>query len=649
MKFNVSPAARYRFEQFIAKGGLSIFYSLLALFVSLFIFIVVLRAFILLFLEGYDGYDGFSTHIWAIFLQMTDPGNMNFDTGSSTSLKMITILAGMTGVVIFSMLIAFITTGLEQVLYQFRKGRGPVVEEGHTLILGWNDRAIDILSELILANESENKASAVILSQSEKEKMDDKIIKQIKDTKTTKIVTTSGSPAVISELQRVNAGKAKSVIILSSCSDSAPEKEKELSDIQIIKCIVALIAAQDGKNKIPVIAEMFSEEKRELLTYFRAEGILAVNSWQTLGKLLFQTSLTSGLIMVYNEILSFAGNEIYFQAIGEKELSVPFGQLIYHFKDGIPMGIARSDGTVFLRPPADTFLKKDEELLILANDDSSVSFKPEPVCRPAEIIPCRRKLEKTTKNILILGWHEIGEIFVQEAASYLPEGSTVDVVYRDLSGNTLNKIVEIGKNIKLKFSYRDEDPTRLKVLENCRPYDYDTILILSQNVEEESAEKIDADTLLLLFMLRRVAEDNRLPTENTILITQILNSQNSNLISQTDVDDFIISNKFITMFLAQLSEQPRIKNLYDDIFKESGSEIYVKPAGLYFDDFDRPLRFAELMAAAGGRSEVCLGMRRNNERHDSSKNFGIRLNIPKTEIVRIGPEDFLVVLAADEL
>jgi hypothetical protein len=35
------------------------------------------------------------------------------------------------------------------------------------------------------------------------------------------------------------------------------------------------------------------------------------------------------------------------------------------------------------------------------------------------------------------------------------------------------------------------------------------------------------------------------------------------------------------MILAQLSEEPKIKKMYNDIFQEDGSEIFVKPVNLY--------------------------------------------------------------------
>jgi len=160
--------------------------------------------------------------------------------------------------------------------------------------------------------------------------MDDLIAKRIPDSKTTRITTTTGDYANINELKRVSVEYAKSVILLADCSESAFEKEKEYSDVQSVKSIMAIIASQEGENKLPIIAEIFNEDKRNLIGYFQDENIVTLNSWEIMGKLLVQTSLTSGLEMVYNEILSFDGCEIYFY---EAEWSnVAFGKLPFHFK-----------------------------------------------------------------------------------------------------------------------------------------------------------------------------------------------------------------------------------------------------------------------------------------------------------------------------
>ncbi len=189
------------------------------------------------------------------------------------------------------------------------------------------------------------------------------------------------------------------------------------------------------------------------------------------------------------------------------------------------------------------------------------------------------------------------------------------------------------------------------ILENLRdlkPFSYETILILATDVREMSEDRADSNTFLALLMLQKIESEDGNP-QQTKIITQILNSANQQLMNQTRVNDFLISNRMITMILAQLSEEPNIKAFYDDIFQEDGSEIYLKPIHLYYDKFPIEINFADLIDIAQKRDEICLGVRYKKDENKPDINFGVYLNIPKDEKVILEKEDFLVVLSEDEL
>jgi len=649
MKIKLKNKLRYRFEQYLNKSGASIFVSLFIVFMVLFVLIIGFRLLIVNYSDTIvdPDYKGAGDDIWAVWLQMTDPGNMSQDSNMSMWIKVSSIIAGIFGVIILSMLIAFITTTLEKVFYNFRKGLGPVIEKEHTLILGWNERVVDIIRELIIANESERKASVVILSLEDKEKMDDLIAKRLPNTKTTRIVTTTGDYANINELKRVNISEARSVILLANCSESSIEDDKLKSDILSVKAIMAIISCQNGKNKLPIIAEVFSEEKRELISYFKDENIITLDSWNIMGKLLVQTSLTSGLEIVYNEIFSFDGCEIYFYEANWNGVS--FGKLPFHFVDGIPLGLYNKNDGIRLRPSEDYKLTSEDQVIILAEDDSTINFKSSPILKPIDIILPNKRKEPESKTILILGWHSVGEIFISESADYLPEGTKVDIIFNKPSKDLISKVEEM-KSLYTHFeiTLTNLDPLKLKNLNQIKPFEYNNIIILSQNTTDLNPDKIDSDTLIILILLRNIKQEGNIEVKTNI-ITQVLNSENQEMITQTDVDDFIISNKLITMILAQLSENILIKELYDDLFSEDGSEIYVKSADLYFSEFPQTVRFGDLIGLAAKRDEICLGIRIESMSKDANSNFGIRLNLPKEEKVLISEDDFLVVLSEDEL
>ncbi len=235
VKAPMGTKLKYNFENFMAKGGKSVFISLFILFIVSFVVSLGIRALVMVLDPEAKTVVSWLEHLWITFLQITDPGAVAEETGKNIWFKLSGTITMFLGLIIFSMLVAFITTQLEELLYKLRKGRSTVIESNHSLILGWNDRVNDIIKELILANESEKDAAIVILSEMDKEEMDDELHDAFPDTKTTRLITRTGSPSSLSDLKRVNASEARSAIVLASCSDGASPQEQSISDSQTIK------------------------------------------------------------------------------------------------------------------------------------------------------------------------------------------------------------------------------------------------------------------------------------------------------------------------------------------------------------------------------------------------------------------------------
>ena len=77
-------------------------------------------------------------------LHALDPGTIAGDDGTwKYLLAMLLVTFG--GLLIFSALIGVISTGLDSRIQDLREGRSLVIEEGHTLILGWGKPVFTIL------------------------------------------------------------------------------------------------------------------------------------------------------------------------------------------------------------------------------------------------------------------------------------------------------------------------------------------------------------------------------------------------------------------------------------------------------------------------------------------------------------------------
>jgi hypothetical protein len=641
---------RYRVDSFLAKGSAALFVSLVCAFGASILLIAVLR--LVFNVVAPDTEHNFARQIWVIFLQLTDPGNMSQDNESPTIFKTAAVVAGLTGVVIFSALIAFLTTALDQAIAHLKKGHSQVLEEGHTLILGWSPRVIEILRELVEANESEDNPVVVILSEKAKEEMDEYLRANFTDRRNTRLVTRSGATASVQALTRVSAGHAKSAIVLAACDPAASLQVKLASDAMVIKTVLALESRMEDREDFSIVAEVFTDRNRQVVQDIAPNNVSVIDAEEILAKIMVQTSRTSGLAVVYSELLSFEGCEMYFHS-DPRWKGMRFDRLQYHFPDGVPIGIRDTAGELLIRPGLNTVLGESDEILIVAEDDSTIHYQPEPVMIPkAREVPDRRT-EQRIERQLILGWSYKAPIIIREYDDYVLEGSQIDVMVKNPPPRLRETIQELdGKSRNASVHLIDRDPLLCDDLEAMNPFSYNNVIILPQKAAVDvDPERIDSETIVVLLHLRKLLKQIRDTGRDveTKLITEVLDSSNRELVSHAGVNDFIISNRMVSMIFAQISEEPDIQRVYDNLFAEEGSEIYVKPASLYFDELPVTCRFGDLMRVAQKRDEeICLGFKLKALENDAEANYGVKLIPPKDEEVTIGEVDGLVVVSEDD-
>ena len=329
-----------------------------------------------------------------------------------------------------------------------------------------------------------------------------------------------------------------------------------------------------------------------------------------------------------------------------------FDRLQYHFPDRVPIGIRNPDGEIVIRPALDTVMKADDEFLIVAEDDSTIEYISQPVMIPkARDIPDRRIKQKFERQ-LILGWSYKAPIIIQEYADYVIDGSQIDVMIKDPPPQLAETIEKLDQNTTVQVRLIDKDPLDSNDLESMDPFLYNNVIVLPQKPSMDSElERIDSETIVVLLHLRKLQKvlTDAGKIVETKLITEVLESANRELVTHAGVDDFIISNRMVSMIFAQISEQPDIQRVYDNLFQEDGSEIYVKPAWLYFDSLPATCRFSDLMRVAQKRDEeICLGYKLKALEGDTDANYGVKLIPLKDSEITLTEEDCLVVVAEDD-
>lgn len=637
--------ARYRFDNFMSKGGLSVFSALILLFIGAILLMAIVRSVANLIMPQ-ESMANLLDNLWLSFLQIADGGAIGEDTGSNFLHRLVGIVSLFMGLVLFSSLVAFITSQFEAMMINMRKGKSEVIEKGHNLILGFGDRVLEIIRELIISHESETDAAIVVLAEHEKDEMDDFFNEKIPDQKTTRIICRSGSTSSVQALARVAVDRAKSIIILNDAPVDSDRETKELADAKVLKTILAVMSSVDEKNLPSIVAEIHLPNKQKLARNL-SDRISIIDEHSILARLMVQTSRTSGLAKVYDSLVGFAGSEFYFYRPAEGWKGINYSTALFHFATCSVLGIRTKNGEVKVNPAGNTVLDDDTDIIVLAEDDSAINFSREKFkIRDLPGTPAKA-LPKTAEKQLIVGWSYKTLIIIAEYCKYLIKGSGIDLILSDPAEETRQEFAAIQARFPdVSMRIIDAVVDNQDIMKELRPEQYDNIIILSG--DGGVAELRDSDTIAKLLEFRHYFKNSVKGELKTQLITEVADSQNIDVIQAAGVKDFLISNQFVSKIYAQVGEEQDVLKIYEDLFSEEGSEVYIKPVSLFTSLSCEKVTFGDLCAAAVRRGESCFGVCIAADSENRDKNYGFIINPHKSMEITISGKDYLITLAEDE-
>lgn len=619
---------RYSFDEFMSKGTVALIFGLGTL--SL-IFIVVMAAIVFVIgirPEGQSEGLSFFEAAWLSLMRTLDAGTMGGDAGWPFRIAMLIVTMG--GIFVISTLIGLLTSGIEAKLDDLRKGRSEVIEDDHTVILGWSQQNFTIVSEIIEANANKPRACIVLLADREKTEMEDELNARIADRKTTKLVCRSGSTIDLNDLSMVSLNTARSIIVVS------PENEK--SDTRVIQTILAITnnpTRKDGKYHI--VAELRNPKSLEVARMVGQDEVELVLAGDLIARIIAQTCRQSGLSVVYTELLDFGGDEIYFH--DEKALvGQSFGDALSAYETSAVMGIHR-DGKPLLNPPMDTKIVAGDKLIVIAEDDDTIKLaKKENVPVDRKAIQLKDAAPSKPERTLILGWNWRAPWIIRELDNYVAPGSELTIV--SAAPDTAADLAKIqGSLTKHAVQLKEADTTDRTTLNGLDIPSFQHVIILCYDNLEEQAS--DASTLVTLLHLRDIASKMERPFS---IVTEMLDLRNRALAEVAQPDDFVVSEKLISLMLAQVSENKYLQAVFADIFDPEGSEIYLKPAANYVA-MGTPVNFYTITEAARAKNEVAIGYRIRALSKNKDKAYGVRVNPPKPEMVTLCEADKIIVLA----
>ncbi len=606
---------KYRFDQFLSKGTI-------ALVLSLFLAIIVVVFVIGIIIYLIDTNAAFGTVIWASFMQTLDPGNLSGQTGSFLYMVFMTI-ATIVGIFITSLFISFILNGFQTKLENLSRGRSKVIETNHTLILGWDDNIYVVLEELIEANKSIRKPVIVILCDQDSIDMNQNIRDNISNIHNTKIICRSGSIYRIEDLNMCNIQDAKSIILL----------ENDMNTIKSLLVIVHTDFFQREEGHI--CALMYDETNINVAKNIGKDKLEVIYLKSAITRIITQTCLQAGLSYVYNELLEFAGDEIYFYR--EPNMTgKTFQQAMLSCQNSVLIGLVR-DHTTIIKPEMETIIEENDQLILISEDEGTAIFTDKQiVIELCNIVEGKHQTSKRREQICMIGFNRKSIEVIQEFNHYLDKNSKIKVLV-----NSYDYIQEIEQldidSANIEIETFVGDTFSRKVLDEFMDESCKYVIIFAN--ENVSFEDQDSQTLLTLLHLRNMEEEKK---TNYDIITEISDVRNSEIIDLAKVDDFIISELIANKMLAQISENRHLIHVFNHLLSTEGSEIYLKPIENYVK-LEQEVDFYTVTLAACQKQEVAIGYKIAREAHLPI----VELNPEKNQKVTFKTGDKIIVISED--
>lgn len=630
---------RFKFfieRQFVKGAGFQL------LVVAAVIALISLAGGIALRLTGADA--GWADSIWWAFLRLTDPGYLGDDEG--TWPRTISTVLTVSGYVVFmGTLVAIMTRWLIARMLEFERGLTPVAMTNHIVILGWTNRTLPLLRELIGKDGSRERfrsafgmrrLRAVVLS----EDVSPAHYQAINGDPTLRtsardVVLRYGSVLEESAIRRAACLHAAAVILPGGFGRGS---ELVSADVEVTRALLSIDTRAARLGHVPplMIAEIRDSRRIEMLTSAYRGPLEVIPSDDTFNRLLVQTMLHPGLSAFLAEVLaSQAGNEFRLADAGrlagatlrEAQMRLPRAIVL-----GL-LGRRDPDHKVRLCLPSDTRIGRDDLLVLLAG--SRADTQPQVAARTSWSVAERkpqtgRKVHAGHLRILLLGWSERVPDLIDELASYPALEVEIDLISIVEAGVREREIARYSNRCaRVEVRHLEADYLLTGELERLDLAAYDSIFLLSSD-RLDSAEEADARVIVGQRIIEAALDQ---VAHKPQLLVELSDPANLGLIDSPAVET-LVSPMLISHIMAQVALGREIRLVFDELFTEGGAEIVFRPAADY--RISAGHSFAALEAKVAERGDILLGLRQAGQ--------ALLLNPLREQVFEIHSDDRLCVL-----
>jgi hypothetical protein len=464
---------------------------------------------------------------------MMDPGF--YDPDTLLSIQLIAIATVLVSMVTFTGgIIAYVSDGIGTFIDKSEEGSKKLFVYDHILVLNWNVKALELIADYATDDEAQD---IVVVSNHERKELEDLIENKLYDIrKKTKqnnlnIIIIKGNIFSKQVLDRVCIQDAKTILIFS-------DEETDLSidgyhaDITAIKTLM-LVANVSPDPKQTIIVEIRRNKTRALIhERFNQQKdgfarVIPLLSDELMGKLIAQTVFYPDLNEIYAELMSSEGAEFYPAADQD-----PMEFLRTH-NHAIPL--YRHNGKLYV---------------VAANDADVTKVRSTPL---SDFVPLtfRKEGQKTEHTVVIFGKN-----------NKIPY-SLDSIKLFETDGNIHPIVITIDSN---------DIETITKAIENVPSID--TILLLSD--DQTTSKEIDSDVLITLLLIQDIAKLN-----SASIVIELMDPRHFDIAKSYRIEHTIISNRYVSHMMAQISKNRELYYLYDDLLTYDAAEAEMQTKELY--------------------------------------------------------------------
>lgn len=603
-------------------------------------------------------YSGFWPSVFYTVSMILDAGCIQFiieDIGeASVALVLICLAIILVGMVTFTgAVIGYVTNYISGFIENSQSGTRALKVSGHTVILNWNSRASEIINDLLYTGEKE---IVVVLVPEEPDKVENEINERLavtlrsengKVTEACKemdfwhslrykrknmlrnnitLIVKKGDTYSTKQLNDISILQAKTVIILGRdvknklCKYELMEynEKYEKGNSNTIKTLVQvaeLTGSDESCDDQVVIVEVDDDWTGKIVERIIAHkehlgkcNIVPVPVNRILGQLLSQFSVMPELNFVYSDLFSNKGAEFLCREVSEENASFVPNYLKEHM-NAIPLR------TMKTKTGVNAFYVADKE----SEYDETCPFVP-----IGYTVKPKENFWLEQRNVIIIGHNSNSQEIMDGFNAFRGEWNIESESEHFEIMNVM--IIDDKKGLEKRNYYEDKvQYPYVKEVVEADVYDDDkvkeaiykfihqneldvSILILSDDAVP--TEDIDANVLTYLIYVQDVIlqckeENPDFDRESVDVIVEIVNPKNHEVARSYSVDNVVISNRYVSKMITQISRKEALYEFYKDILTYDAAgvesfvseEMYIKKVKRFFDEIPAPCTAAELIRA----------------------------------------------------